>query len=98
MKLKLSNFFKLKVKKILTFESSYKKGGQMKKTYKKLRAEMGMAQKELADKLGIPQSIYFYIENYEMPLKLDKAILFYKLYKSRTGKDINFLTNVKHLI
>lgn len=70
----------------------------MKKTYAELRKEMRMTRKELANKLGIHETIYRYIENYKMPLKLDKAILFYEWYLIRTDTDINFLTDVKHLI
>lgn len=70
----------------------------MKKTYKKLRTEMKMTQRELSKKLGMNNSYYCLVENYKRPLKLDKAILFVKIYNAQTGNDINFLTDVKHLI
>lgn len=70
----------------------------MKKNYKKIRSEMGLTQRELAKKLGMCSSMYCNIENYKRPLKLDKAITFAYLYSKSTGKQINFLNDVKHLV
>lgn len=70
----------------------------MKKNYKKMRNEMGLTQRELAKKLGMQHSLYCLVENYKRPLRLSKAIMFNSLYTKYTGKKVNFLTEVKHLV
>lgn len=69
----------------------------MKKTYKSLRKEMGMSQREIAKRLKMSAPYYCIIENYKRPLKLKKAIDFASLYFKTTGKEIDFFNDVKHL-
>lgn len=67
-----------------------------KKTYKDLREQMGLKQYELATILGLTDSHYCLIEHYKRKLSISKAIEFDRLYKKKTGKDINFLADVRH--
>lgn len=65
-------------------------------TYRDMRNEMGMTQQEVADFLGVTKSSYSYIENYKRGFSLTKCRDFVRLYEDRTGKEINFLFDVKH--
>lgn len=65
-------------------------------TYKDMRNEMGMTQQEVANVLGVTKSSYSYIENYKRGFSLSKYKDFAQLYEDRTGKEINFLFDVKH--
>ena len=65
-------------------------------TYKDLRTEMGMTQQQIADYLGVTKSSYSMIENYKRGFALPKCADFVRLYSEKTGKEINFLFDVKH--
>jgi len=65
-------------------------------SYKDMRTEMGMSQQEVADVLGINRSYFCYIENYKRNFNLLKAIEFAKLYQEKTGKQLNFISDIRH--
>lgn len=65
------------------------------KTYKDIRTEMEMTQKETADFLGMSKSSYCLIENYKRRFEVTKLISFLKLYKDKTGNDVDFFTELK---
>lgn len=70
----------------------------MLKTYKDLRNEMSMTQDEVAKYLGISKSTISLIENYKRGLSLSNCVKYVALYNERTGKNIDFINDVKHKI
>ena len=68
----------------------------MQKTYKDMRLEMGMTQQDIAEYLKITNSCVSLYENYKRRMAVPTCVRFVQLYKDTTGKDIDFINDIRH--